>query len=83
MLTDKGFAPMTLRRWLIELLGGRVIDCEHKWTVLIENYPTFTQDYWTCKKCGLTKAYPNDAPPEKLKIAICDLGDVHIINGRI
>lgn len=72
----------TIREWLIRLLGGAVKSpCKHKWRVLIEHYPTFTQDYWQCRKCQFTKAYQNDAPPEPIRTEICNLGDVHIVNG--
>jgi len=72
----------TLKRWLIETLGGKVVDCKHKWSVLIENYPTFTQDYWQCKKCGFTKAYQNSKPPEPIKTEMCSMAYFHIVNGK-
>lgn len=71
-----------LRRWLIQLLGGRVNDCQHKWIVLIEHYPTFTKDYWQCKRCGFTKAYENSEPPEPIKTEMCSMAHLHIVNGR-
>jgi len=70
------------RCWFIRFLGGQVKDCKHKWIVLIENYPTFTEDYWQCKRCGFTKAYPNDEPPEPIKTAFCSMAHGHIVNGR-
>jgi len=72
----------SFRGWLIRLLGGQVKNCAHKWIVLIEHYPTYTQDYWQCKRCGFTKAYENDSPPEAVKTAFCSLAHQHIVNGR-
>lgn len=73
-----------IRDWLIRWLGGTPkAPCKHEWYVMIECYPRFTHDYWSCRKCGFTKAYPNDEPPEPLKTEVCNLGDVHIVNGRV
>lgn len=73
-----------VKDWLIRLLGGTPkAPCKHKWFVLIEFYPRFTEDYWQCRKCGFTKAFPNEEPPEPLKTKICDLGHVHIVNGKL
>lgn len=54
--------------------------CQHKWRILIEHYPSFASDLWTCKKCSKSQSFPNNEPPVKIKTAICDLGDVHIVN---
>lgn len=70
------------RNWLIRLLGGEVRNCKHKWTVIIENYPTYTQDYWQCKRCNFTKAFQNSEPPEPIKTAFCSMAHQHIVNGR-
>lgn len=54
--------------------------CEHRWTILLEYYPTFTEDYWQCRRCSKCVAFPNDEPPVKLKREICSLGHLHIVN---
>lgn len=69
-----------LRQWLIRKLGGSVNICDHKWKILIEHYPTYSWDKWLCKRCDLAKDFPNSQPPIPIKTAICDLGDVHIVN---
>lgn len=71
-----------MREWLIRLLGGTTVKCNHKWTVPLEHYPTFTQDYWQCKRCKFTKAFQNDKPPEPIKTEMCNMAHFHIINGR-
>lgn len=74
----------TLVNWLIRKLGGVPKEpCEHSWYVLIEHYPKFTQDYWSCRRCPVTRAYEHDDPPEPLHEEICNLAHVHIMNGRL
>lgn len=57
--------------------------CEHpRWRILLENYPSYTKDYWECRRCGRTQVFQNSEPPVKLKTEICSLGHLHIVNGR-
>lgn len=56
--------------------------CRHQWRILIENYPTFTKDLWRCDRCRRSKVFENESPPVEIKTDICNLGHVHIINGR-
>lgn len=67
----------TLKLWL-----GIIKPCNHRWRIMIENYPTFTKNYWCCTRCDKWKVFQHDAPPVKIKTEICSLGHVHIINGR-
>jgi len=73
----------TFRQWFIRKLGGTVKTCNHKWRVLIEHYPTYTKDYWKCERCGYHKVFENSEPPVPLQTEICNLGGVHIVNGRV
>lgn len=54
--------------------------CTHRWRVMIENYPSFTKDYWRCTKCNKWQVFENSEPPVKLKQEICNLGHIHIVN---
>lgn len=49
---------------------------------LLEYYPSFTKDYWECRRCGRAQVFNHDDPPVRIKTAICNLGHVHIINGK-
>jgi len=71
----------SFRYWLIRQLGGTVKTCNHKWRILIQRYPTYAWDKWQCVRCNTCKDFPNNAPPEPLRTEICNLGDVHIVNG--
>jgi hypothetical protein len=55
-------------------------ECVHKWSILLEYYPSFTKDKWICTKCNKTQIFNNDEPPVKIKSEICNLGHLHIIN---
>lgn len=70
--------------WIIDWFRKyeREANCQHKWTVLIENYPSFAKDWWKCKRCGLSKVFLKSNPPVKIKHGICNLGHVHIVNGK-
>lgn len=57
---------------------ARVSCDDHRWRVLLEKYPTFTQDRWKCDECGLTENFPHDQPPTKTATEICDMGHVHV-----
>jgi hypothetical protein len=70
------------RQWLIRLLGGKVEICKHRWKVLIEHYPRYAWDKWICTHCNVAKDFPHDEPPVPIKTEICNLGDVHIVNGK-
>jgi hypothetical protein len=71
-----------LRQWLIRRLGGTPKEpCNHKWRILIEHYPSYTKDYWQCGRCKVMKIFQNDEPPVPVQTEICNLGDIHIVNG--
>lgn len=53
--------------------------CHHQWTVLLEKYPTFTQDRWKCSECGLAENFPHDKPPIKTDLEICSMGHLHVV----
>lgn len=72
-----------IANWLIRKLGGTPKEpCRHRWYVLIEHYPRFTQDCWRCRKCSVSEVFEYDNPPEPLQEEICNLAHVHIMNGK-
>lgn len=71
------FFPLGLltSRWLKRRVKPA---CRHRWRVLIEKYPTFTQDRWKCDECGLCENFPHDKPPMKVTTEICNMGHLHV-----
>jgi hypothetical protein len=64
------------QRWL---LIRKTPACEHDWQILLEKYPTFTQDRWQCEKCRLVQNFAHDAPPVTTKLDLCDIGHLHVV----
>lgn len=72
------FFPLGIltRKWLNSILKG---PCEHDWYVLIEKYPTFTENRWRCRDCGECKNFPDSQPPVKTTLEICNMGHMHTV----
>lgn len=53
--------------------------CDHQREVLIEKYPTFIEDRWTCTACGACENFSHNEPPVRIAREVCDMGHVHTI----
>lgn len=63
-------------KWLRQVLKP---SCSHEWEVLVEKYPTFIEDRWTCTKCGVCENFFHSEPPVRIAREMCDMGHVHIV----
>lgn len=69
-----GLLGILTRRWLQAMTKP---PCRHHWRIMIEKYPTFTQDRWKCEDCGKWQNFRHDHPPIKTDTQICNMGHVH------
>lgn len=56
--------------------------CQHRWRVLLEHYPSYAYDWWTCDLCGEDLQCTHDEAPIKIETEICNWGHIHIVNGK-